>query len=580
VLAQTCEFGSPRRDSVIHALRTEKGSQAVDDDARRAAARADVSAAAAPDTARSPGDEHAGAAEVTTAITEPIEAARCAGPVGLVPGTTLAGGRYRLLVFHGGPDGLQFWQALDTALLRQVAITIVGPDGSLPDSAVDQILTSTLRLRRVDHPGIARLLDVAWTERGGMVVAEWLRGGSLVEVADTAPSPLGAARALGSLVAVAEAAHRSGRVLSIDHPSRVRVSTEGHVALAFPATMPHATAQLDIAGIGAAFYALLVRRWPLPESGAPSGLRPAERDRHGQPDEPQVLNLDIPFPISTVAARAVQSGGGIASATQLGHLLAQAIAYIDPSAPISAVIPRPRRALIEIVRSRLGWRVPMSQAAFRRRRTRLLAGVGVGAAVIAVSVLMLASVLNHALNTTSRGLNASRLGIAVPSISQSSSPSPLGVGAAGAPVKPVKAMVFSPGGDADNPDQADQAIDGDPAKAWSTDTYFDAAPFPKFKSGVGLLLQLPKPVAVDAVSLDVPSTGTQVQIRSSPTADPNTLSDTAELTPATLLQPGHNRIAINNAPPTSTVLVWICTLGTIDGQSRSAISELQLQAAS
>jgi putative peptidoglycan lipid II flippase len=222
----------------------------------------------------------------------------------------------------------------------------------------------------------------------------------------------------------------------------------------------------------------------------------------------------------------------------------------------------------------------MRQAAFRRRRTRLLAGVGVGAAVIAVAVLTLASVLNHAFNTTSPGLNASRLGIAVPSISQSSSPSPLGVGSAGAPVKPVQATVFSPGGDADNPDQAGQAIDGDRAKAWSTDTYFDAAPFPKFKSGVGLLLQLPKPVAVDAVSLDVPSTGTQVQIRSSPTADPNALSDTTELTPPTLLLPGHNRIAINNALPTSTVLVWICTLGTVDGQSRSEISGLQLETAS
>ena len=552
----------------------------MDDDARRAAARVDMWSAAAPDTARSSGDQHAGASVETRAVTEPIPAARWTGPVGLVPGTTVAGGRYRLLVFHGGPDGLQFWQALDTAVLRQVAITIVGPDGSLPDGAVDQILTSTLRLRRVDHRGIARLLDVARTERGGLVVAEWIRGGSLVEVAHTAPSPLGAARALGSLVAAAEAAHRAGRVLSIDHPSRVRVSSDGHVALAFPATMPHATAQLDIAGVGAALYALLVRRWPLPESGAPSGLRPAERDRHGQPDEPQALDLGIPFPISAVAARAVDSGGGIVSATQLGHLLTEAIAYTDLSAPISPVIPRVRQTLIEIFRSGLGWRVPMRQATFRRRRTRLLAGVGVGAAVIAVAVLMLASVLNHALNTTSGGLNASRLGIAVPSISQGPSPSPLGVGAPGAPVKPMRATVFSPGGDGDNPDQADQAIDGDPAKAWSTDAYFDAAPFPKFKSGVGLLLQLPKAVAVDAVSLDVPSTGTQVQIRSSPTGDPNALSDTTELTPPTLLQPGHNRIAVNNAPPTSTVLVWICTLGTIDGRSQSAISELQLEAAS
>ena len=50
----------------------------------------------------------------------------------LVPGARIAGGRYRLLVFHGGPPPLQFWQALDTALDRQVALTFVDPDGALP----------------------------------------------------------------------------------------------------------------------------------------------------------------------------------------------------------------------------------------------------------------------------------------------------------------------------------------------------------------------------------------------------------------------------------------------------------------
>ena len=31
--------------------------------------------------------------------------------------------------FHGGPENLQFWQALDTALDRQVALTFVDPEG-------------------------------------------------------------------------------------------------------------------------------------------------------------------------------------------------------------------------------------------------------------------------------------------------------------------------------------------------------------------------------------------------------------------------------------------------------------------
>src|ERR1700758_338223 len=32
--------------------------------------------------------------------------------VGLIPGAYVVDGRYRLLLFHGGPQGVQFWQAL------------------------------------------------------------------------------------------------------------------------------------------------------------------------------------------------------------------------------------------------------------------------------------------------------------------------------------------------------------------------------------------------------------------------------------------------------------------------------------
>ncbi|MFY9917016.1 MAG: murein biosynthesis integral membrane protein MurJ, partial [Mycobacterium sp.] len=52
-----------------------------------------------------------------------IEAATSDEDVHLIPGATIGGGRYRLLVFHGGPPNLQFWQALDTALDRQVGLT-------------------------------------------------------------------------------------------------------------------------------------------------------------------------------------------------------------------------------------------------------------------------------------------------------------------------------------------------------------------------------------------------------------------------------------------------------------------------
>ena len=146
-------------------------------------------------------------------------------------------------------------------------------------------------------------------------------------------------------------------------------------------------------------------------------------------------------------------------------------------------------------------------------------------------------------------------------------------------VTPVSATVFSPSGAPDNPQKAGLAIDGNPDTSWPTVTYKDPIPFPNFVEGEGLLLHLSDPTALSAVTIDLSSTGTEVQIRSSPTETPATLADTTELTPTTPLQPGHNRIAVRDRTKTSNVLVWITKLGTTDGQSRTEISEITLQAA-
>ena len=321
----------------------------------------------------------------------------------LIPGASIAGGRYRLLVFHGGPPGLQFWQALDTALDRQVALTFVDPDRTMSDEQVQEILSRTLKLSRIERPGIARVLDVANTGAGGLVVSEWIRGGSLKEVADTSPSPIGGARAVQALAAAADAAHGSGVALSIDHPSRVRVSIEGDVALAFPATMPGATPEDDIRGIGAALYALLVDRWPLPEKGVPSGLQPAETDPAGEPLEPRAVDGAIPFQISAAAARSVQAGGGIRSAPTLLNLLQQATAVADRTDLIEPVgAGRPGRR-----RSPPPGRMPRRRPA---RRRNLLIGVGVGAAILVIALIVLASVLSSIFGDVGGGLKGDQLG--------------------------------------------------------------------------------------------------------------------------------------------------------------------------
>jgi len=498
-----------------------------------------------------------------------IEAATSDEDVHLIPGATIAGGRYRLLVFHGGPPNLQFWQALDTALDRQVGLTFVDPEAALSDGDLQQILDRTLRLSRVESPGIARILDVVNTGSGGLVVSEWIRGGSLEEVAQTSPSPIGGARAMQTLAAAAEQAHRSGVALSIDHPSRVRVSIEGDVALAFPATMPEATPEDDIRGIGAALYALLVNRWPLAEAGVRSGLAPAEVDAAGEPVEPRSIDREIPFQISAAAARSVQAGGGIRTAPTLLNLLQQATAVAartelinpvhEPQAPAKPA-PAPDKNV--------------DPEAAARRRKGLIVGFSVGGAILVVALIVLASVLKGIFGDVG-GFSSDELGLSAPTTSADG-----GGGGSGAIVKPVKVTVFSPEGEADAPDAAPLAIDGNTSTVWPIDTYSDPVPFPNFKNGVGLMLQLPQPTTVGEVTIDLNSTGTSVEIRSAQTPTPSSLSDTTVLTPATPLRPGSNTIKVDNASPTSNLLVWVSTLGQVNGESRSDIAEITVKATS
>ncbi|HEY2504656.1 MAG TPA: lipid II flippase MurJ [Mycobacterium sp.] len=519
-----------------------------------------------------PGQPARGPIPVDAPRERSVNSATSTDDVHLVPGARIAGGRYRLLVFHGGAPPLQFWQALDTALDRQVALTFVDPDGALPHDVLQEILARTLRLSRIDKPGVARVLDVVHTGSGGLVVTEWIRGGSLQEVADTAPSPIGAIRAMQSLAAAADAAHRAGVALSIDHPSRVRVSIEGDVVLAYPATMPDANPQDDIRGIGAALYALLVNRWPLPEHGVRSGLAPADRDSSGLPVEPTVIDRDIPFQISAVAVRAVQEDGGIRSASTLLNLLQQATAVADRTEVLGPIDDTP---LLPSHREPAG----REYANIARRRRNVLIGVGAGIAVIVVALLVLASVVSKIFGNVGGGLNKDELGLNGPSSSTASSSAPSSA-VAGSVVRPTKATVFSPDGDPDNPGTAGQAIDGDPSTAWATEVYTDAVPFPSFKQGEGLILQLPNPTVVGQVTIDTPSTGTKVEIRSASTPSPSKLEDTTVLAPAFTLKPGHNVIPVRAGAPTSNLLVWISTLGTTNGKSQTGFFEITVQAAS
>jgi putative peptidoglycan lipid II flippase len=132
--------------------------------------------------------------------------------------------------------------------------------------------------------------------------------------------------------------------------------------------------------------------------------------------------------------------------------------------------------------------------------------------------------------------------------------------------------VFSPDGTADHPNEVARTVDRNPVTMWPTDEYNQ--PFPRLKSGVGVLLDLADPLTLTQVGIDSPSAGTVVEIRSSPTAEPQ-LGDTTVLTTATLTA-GHTDIPVPVAAPVQHVLVWITTLAVTGGKNQSNIGEITL----
>ncbi|WP_245663431.1 murein biosynthesis integral membrane protein MurJ [Nocardia inohanensis] len=504
----------------------------------------------------------------------------------LIPGASVAGGRYRLLAGHGGARGLRFWQALDVKLDREVALTFVDADQKDGDNSghdgPQAILSRTLRLGRINSPGLARVLDVVRGSSGGIVVAEWTPGRSLKEMADTVPSPIGAARAIRALAAAAEMAHRGGGSLSIDHPDRVRISATGDAVLAFPGTLSDSDAQSDVRGLGAMLYALITAHWPIRgavtgTAATVGGLPLADFGPDGTPVEPRTIRPEVPFEISAVAVRSLESNKGVRTAATVQHVLEQA-SVVDQKTdfiPVLRLGQKPPSVPDESLAD------PELLAAEKERSQRMmwiLVGLGVLAAlVVGVIIWWLLSVfapgasdqpLNEQRNI---GLTTASTAPAVPGSGETPAAAPTG----GVPVPVTGAMVFSPEGTPDNIGQIGTVLDNNPTTMWRTDQYFQQ--FPALKKGVGVVATLGSPSKLTKVIIDSTTPGTQVEIRTAPTASPTL--DQTQLIGAATLGNGVTEIAVQADQPARYVLVWITALGQNGGQYQSTISELRFEAA-
>ncbi|MFI6170910.1 murein biosynthesis integral membrane protein MurJ [Nocardia sp. NPDC051052] len=503
----------------------------------------------------------------------------------LIPGASVAGGRYRLLAGHGGARGLKFWQALDIKLDREVALTFVDADQKSSENSghdgPQAILSRTLRLGRINSPGLARVLDVVRGSSGGIVVAEWTPGRSLREMAETVPSPIGAARAIRALASAAELAHRGGGSLSIDHPDRVRISATGDAVLAFPGTLADSDAQSDVRGLGAMLYALITARWPIRSGGVTGtaatvgGLRLADFGPDGTPVEPRQIRPEVPFEISAVAVRSLESNKGVRTAATVQHVLEQA-SVVDQKTdfiPVLRLGQRPPSAPDESLAD------PELLAAERERSQRMMwimVGLGILAALV-VGVVIWWMVSIFAPGASDAPLNEQRnIGLTT---NNSAPATPAAAGpttaSGGVPVPVTGVSVFSPEGTPDGVGSVNAVLDQNPGTLWRTDQYFQQ--FPALKKGVGLLSTLPSPAKLTNVSINSPSPGTSVEIRTSPTAQPTL--DQTQLIGSAKLGDGVTDIPVRTDQAARYVLVWITGLGNSGGQFQTSIADIRFDAA-
>lgn len=496
---------------------------------------------------------------------------------------TMFAGRYRLTTRVGTDPaaGAEFWQAVDTVLQRDVAVTVLrrlGLDSAGADPGwserAEEMVSRALRSGSFEHRGCARLLDVLTPAAGGLprdvlgvAVTEWVPGRSLAEAVSTGLlRPLTAARAMVPLAAAAEAAHVHGLVLGCDHPQRIRVTPDGRAQVGFAMPRPETTPTDDVRGLGAVLYALLTAQWPLSRADAArAGLDAARRGAEDVPLLPSTQRPGVPVELDTLAFGTLgpeSSPSHVHSAASVRALLDQVVEEDDRIAlfpPVRDGVPADPGDV---------WQEGNKPRPKDPRRRRKLA---LGLAALGVAVLLVLGAVGS--QVVSMFSTADPV-IVVPGTGASAGSS--------APSEPPTGSVLAAGADVyditgtgDSSERVGRAIDGNPSSFWRTDTYNQQ--FPAFKQGIGVMVSFESAVQLSDLTIDSPSAGTVVEIRSAAAVD-SPFADTKVMATSTL-QDGSTDIALPGSQPVTHVLVWITKLATPNGQNVSQIDEIRFRRA-
>ncbi|HEX4015841.1 MAG TPA: protein kinase family protein [Frankiaceae bacterium] len=434
----------------------------------------------------------------------------------LHPGVLLDG-RYQLQRRISDRGDLQLWQGEDQVLARPVAIRLI-IDTGLPTAleSIDQLLAAARRSGQLIHNSAASTYDATRTDADGMalayVVSEWVLGISLLDLLRDGPLlPERAASVLLSVAKVIAAAHTVGVTHGDLHPGDVVITSHGLIKvldLEMRAALGERSAaerqSRDVVGLGALLYASLTGRWPL---GDGRGLPAAERDHNGTCRSPRQLRAGVSRELDALAMAALGSAAGPQTsppprptAPEMVDAL-QMIMAMHPTGSHPALDDDPEAYTPAGQTAKAAQAERLARETEARHRT-------IRRRVLPVTLLVVLA------------LAAWLIGVAVGKLpGHSGGTPPVGASASASPTGSVLKLASvvdfdpSPGDGAEDPAGVPLAYDNNLGTSWSTEVYIGSQWGGTGKSGVGLKVDLGKPVTVSQVSLVFNQKGVHVELR-------------------------------------------------------------------